>query len=287
MNVRSYIQPGRTWILTTGAMVLRRCRTMWHSRPRLCTWHGHPAHDSLAGSQYHKVSGPGATPAPSATGGLPASALFLRLSSAVATALATASLTLAAETIENSPHDLSVQSPNQVRAVAEEQICIFCHAPHSGPSSPAAWNRHSTSVFYRVYRSTTSDARTDQPYTASRMCLSCHDGTMPIGPGPLPAGRRPHPHDQPAHAARPLEPDDQPVRRPPDLHAIRPRPQQRRPRALRPPADQPATAPRAPQRGRLHDLPRPAQQSNRATSCACPPNAASCARPATTCSAGP
>lgn len=88
---------------------------------------------------------------------------------------------VASETIENSKHDLSVQSPNQVRAVDEEQICIYCHTPHFGAAGTDGWNRHSPSIYYRVYQSSTTDARIDQPYNASRMCLSCHDGTMPLG----------------------------------------------------------------------------------------------------------
>jgi predicted CXXCH cytochrome family protein len=95
--------------------------------------------------------------------------------------LAAAAAVVASDTIENSRHDLSVQSPNQVRAVAEEQICIFCHAPHAGAPSPAGWNRPTPSAYYRIYQSSTADAPIDQPSSASRMCLSCHDGSLPLG----------------------------------------------------------------------------------------------------------
>lgn len=100
---------------------------------------------------------------------------------ALIVALAIAGSASASETIENSRHDLSVQSPNAIRAVNENQICVFCHAPHSGDPLAAGWNRHTPSAYYRVYRSTTTSARSDQPGFTSRMCLSCHDGTLPLG----------------------------------------------------------------------------------------------------------
>ncbi len=92
-----------------------------------------------------------------------------------------AGVVLASTTIENSPHDLSVQSPNPIRAVSNDEICIYCHAPHFGAAVPAGWNRHTPSTYYRVYRSESINAPNDQPGFASRMCLSCHDGTLPLG----------------------------------------------------------------------------------------------------------
>lgn len=86
-----------------------------------------------------------------------------------------------ADSILNSPHDLSVQSPNHVRAVEQEQICIFCHAPHAAAAAAPGWNRHDPSTFYRIYRSRSTEARIHQPEYASRQCLSCHDGHQLLG----------------------------------------------------------------------------------------------------------
>lgn len=85
------------------------------------------------------------------------------------------------ESVVNSKHDLSAFGPGPVRAQNESQICIFCHAPHN--TSPAAplWNRATPQNYYRIYRSSTTDARVDQPGLASKMCLSCHDGSIAIG----------------------------------------------------------------------------------------------------------
>ncbi len=92
-----------------------------------------------------------------------------------------ASVTLAQEGILHSPHDLSVDGPGMVRATAESRVCIFCHAPHN--TSPAAplWNRHNPTTHYRIYQSSTTDARIDQPGGSSKMCLSCHDGSIALG----------------------------------------------------------------------------------------------------------
>ena len=86
-----------------------------------------------------------------------------------------------AERIANSKHDLSVSSPNPIRAIDEERICIFCHTPHNTDPQTPLWNRHSPTTHYRIYRSSTTDARIDQPSGPSKMCLSCHDGSLAIG----------------------------------------------------------------------------------------------------------
>ena len=107
------------------------------------------------------------------------------------TLAALASIAAADERILNSKHDLSRSGPGPVRATGESEVCIFCHAPHN--TSPAAplWNRHNPQLYYRVYSSSTTDARIDQPTGTSKMCLSCHDGTIAPGlvlsrPNPIP-----------------------------------------------------------------------------------------------------
>jgi predicted CXXCH cytochrome family protein len=85
------------------------------------------------------------------------------------------------ESIVNSKHDLSSRGVGPIRAVNETQICIFCHAPHNASPQTALWNRANPRVYYRIYESSTTDARIDQPYGPSKMCLSCHDGSMALG----------------------------------------------------------------------------------------------------------
>ncbi len=88
---------------------------------------------------------------------------------------------LADESIVNSKHDLSVRGPGAIRAVTENQICIFCHTPHNAAPQTPLWNRENPRVHYRIYASSTTDARIDQPSGPSKMCLSCHDGSMALG----------------------------------------------------------------------------------------------------------
>ena len=87
----------------------------------------------------------------------------------------------AQDTIVGSPHDLSVSGPGRIHALEEEQVCIFCHAPHNATGQSPLWNRHMPPTHYRIYESSTTDARIDQPSGPSKMCLSCHDGALALG----------------------------------------------------------------------------------------------------------
>jgi len=107
--------------------------------------------------------------------------------SAACSALAFVALLWSASTraqvtsVVNTPHNLSAQGSGPARAVSEEQVCIFCHAPHNSlPVSPL-WNRFMPLTVYNVYSSSSLDAKPGQPTGASKMCLSCHDGTIALG----------------------------------------------------------------------------------------------------------
>lgn len=89
--------------------------------------------------------------------------------------------TRADESVLNSKHDLSTFGPGPVRAVEEGRVCIFCHVPHNASPSAPLWNRHNPTTYYRIYRSSTTDARVDQPGASSKLCLSCHDGSIALG----------------------------------------------------------------------------------------------------------
>ena len=94
---------------------------------------------------------------------------------------ALAAMTLADKSVVNSKHDLSFKGPGLTRAVHESQICIFCHTPHNAAPQTPLWNRENPRTHYRIYESSTTDARIDQPSGPSKMCLSCHDGSMALG----------------------------------------------------------------------------------------------------------
>ncbi len=87
----------------------------------------------------------------------------------------------AQDSIVNTPHNLSAGGPGTVRAVSESQVCIFCHAPHHTSGTSPLWNRATSQANYQIYQSTTLDAQPDQPTGSSKLCLSCHDGTIALG----------------------------------------------------------------------------------------------------------
>ncbi len=68
-------------------------------------------------------------------------------------------------------------------------FCVFCHTAHnSSPSTPPLWNKVFSVVAYTTYTSSSMDALSDQgitelaqPGDSSKMCLSCHDGTLAVG----------------------------------------------------------------------------------------------------------
>lgn len=85
------------------------------------------------------------------------------------------------ESVVNSKHDLSARGPGPIRAVQESEVCIFCHTPHNAAPQTPLWNREDPRRHYRIYQSSTTDARIDQPSGPSKMCLSCHDGSIALG----------------------------------------------------------------------------------------------------------
>jgi len=99
----------------------------------------------------------------------------------IVTFLTFAAIPSFADSIVNSKHNLSANGPGQVRAVTETEICIFCHIPHNASAQPPLWGRYDTGQSYVPYRSTTAKAIVGQPTGASKLCLSCHDGTVALG----------------------------------------------------------------------------------------------------------
>ncbi len=96
-------------------------------------------------------------------------------------AVAATSVARAQDRIVDTVHNLSVGGPGTTRAADEDRVCIFCHAPHRTTGQQPLWNRDASSAAYRIYRSSTLDARPRQPTGASKLCLSCHDGTIALG----------------------------------------------------------------------------------------------------------
>ena len=78
-------------------------------------------------------------------------------------------------------HNLSVSGTGSIKSVNETRICIFCHSSHNASSDGPLWNRETTSVGkFRTYERETLKSATRQPNGASKLCLSCHDGTIAV-----------------------------------------------------------------------------------------------------------
>src|SRR3990172_13081676 len=103
------------------------------------------------------------------------------------------------EDIRNTKHNLSSIGPID-RAVYTQQtteICVFCHTPHGSIGDEEAaglkaplWNRGLSTARYILYDqvwSTSFEAyevsppKPNAPTGYSRLCLSCHDGTIALG----------------------------------------------------------------------------------------------------------
>jgi len=88
--------------------------------------------------------------------------------------------------ITGSAHDFSSAGSGSWTSGSEEK-CDVCHAPHGNQDTLAAgasvlWNHEvSTKDFSAtLYDSPTMDATTGVPSGASKLCLSCHDGTVEL-----------------------------------------------------------------------------------------------------------
>lgn len=90
--------------------------------------------------------------------------------------------------ITNTKHNLSVTGPGEIRALTETRICVFCHTPHNAAPQTPLWNKAIRPTNYVLYESTTLRAPLRQPDGPSRLCLSCHDGTIALGAVLRPSG---------------------------------------------------------------------------------------------------
>ncbi|MEO5349338.1 MAG: hypothetical protein H7836_06805 [Magnetococcus sp. YQC-3] len=85
-----------------------------------------------------------------------------------------------------------------VKATSETELCVFCHTPHGSTTDTAVkaplWNRQlSTTTYTGTYESTSLQADVNElragPGGSSKLCLSCHDGTIAVGSVGVLAGK--------------------------------------------------------------------------------------------------
>ena len=100
--------------------------------------------------------------------------------------------------VRGTRHNLSTSGPGGTHAAAggTSEVCVFCHTPHGATQTDEGgaalraplWNRRvPAGTTYTPYASNSMDAATiaagfdSQPGGSSKLCLSCHDGTLAIG----------------------------------------------------------------------------------------------------------
>ncbi len=95
--------------------------------------------------------------------------------------------------ITNTRHNMTFSSLNNGNGTtamdtylnAYEEVCVYCHTPHGANDAIAAplWNRTYNNPTYELYAAlgtSSLDGAQSYPGVNSLMCLSCHDGTLPI-----------------------------------------------------------------------------------------------------------
>lgn len=98
------------------------------------------------------------------------------------------------ETFHNLTHPAAI-SPMSGMIADYGSVCVYCHAPHGTGGQRPLWNRRLPSGPYRMYEGPLDMIADPQPTGVSRLCLSCHDGTIGLddvlvrpagytGPGP-------------------------------------------------------------------------------------------------------
>ncbi|HTZ17609.1 MAG TPA: cytochrome c3 family protein [Dissulfurispiraceae bacterium] len=96
--------------------------------------------------------------------------------------------TAISSSILGTKHDLSATGPGPIKALTETRVCVFCHTPHNATPNSPLWNKEIRPQVYTLYTSSTLKAVMAQPTGPTKLCLSCHDGTIALGTVANPAG---------------------------------------------------------------------------------------------------
>jgi predicted CXXCH cytochrome family protein len=83
--------------------------------------------------------------------------------------------------IKASRHNLASGGIGDLKTGDTSMICIFCHTTHLGTAVTPLWNREEGAPVYTLYDSSTMKSIPGQPDGTSKLCLSCHDGTIALG----------------------------------------------------------------------------------------------------------
>ena len=110
----------------------------------------------------------------------PRTSVSLVFAAACLAAVTAAATAQTGSKVSQTRHNLTATGPGPVRVSGTSEVCMFCHTPHAANPVGPLWNRPDPGHYYQVYRSSTLTATVGQPTGTSRMCLSCHDGTIAL-----------------------------------------------------------------------------------------------------------
>lgn len=88
------------------------------------------------------------------------------------------------EGVAGTLHNLSTSGPGEIRSLTETEVCKFCHVPHSAEEPVPLWGHALSRAQYEVPElgaGRLGAQPAPQPDGSSRLCLSCHDGTVALG----------------------------------------------------------------------------------------------------------
>ncbi len=86
--------------------------------------------------------------------------------------------------VQGSKHDLSTGGGITDKSTDQDRVCVFCHTPHNANPAVPLWNHEMSGASFSPYTGLDLD---HAPWTAgsgpnelSKLCLSCHDGTVAV-----------------------------------------------------------------------------------------------------------
>lgn len=88
------------------------------------------------------------------------------------------------QSVTETLHNLSVTGPGEIRSLTETEVCKFCHVPHNAELPTPLWGHALSTARYQmpeIPQKGGANLILPQPDGSSRLCLSCHDGTVALG----------------------------------------------------------------------------------------------------------
>jgi hypothetical protein len=80
-----------------------------------------------------------------------------------------------AQTVEGFKHDFTSRSWE-----TDDKICVICHTPHNTTVNWPLWDYSIKKTAYTLYVMREAGSEYNWPEGTSKLCLSCHDGTIAV-----------------------------------------------------------------------------------------------------------